>query len=68
MTPSETATWRKIRELASRFQKADRIALGIPMWNFPFPYKLRQLIDLVVSPFLWKIESASSGRRDHSMV
>ena len=47
MTPSEIATWEKIRELASRFQKADRIVLGIPMWNFSFPYKLKQLIDLV---------------------
>ena len=37
MTPSERATWGKIGELASRFQKADRIVLGIPMWNFPFP-------------------------------
>jgi FMN-dependent NADH-azoreductase len=46
MTPSETATWEKIRELASRFQKADRIVLGIPMWNFSFPYRLKQLIDL----------------------
>ena len=46
MTPSERATWEKIRELASRFEKADRIALGIPMWNFSFPYKLKQLIDL----------------------
>src|SRR5213080_1108203 len=46
MTPSETATWGKIRELASRFQKADRIVLGVPMWNFSFPYKLKQLIDL----------------------
>ena len=47
MTPSEIATWEKIRELASRFEKADRIVLGIPMWNFSFPYKLKQLIDLV---------------------
>jgi FMN-dependent NADH-azoreductase len=47
MTPSERATWKKIRELASRFQKADRIVLSIPMWNFSFPYKLKQLIDLV---------------------
>src|SRR6202022_3128146 len=46
MTPSERATWEKIRELASRFEKADRIVLGIPMWNFSFPYKLKQLIDL----------------------
>src|ERR1700704_2411921 len=45
-TPSERATWEKIRELASRFQKADRIVFSIPMWNFSFPYKLKQLIDL----------------------
>jgi FMN-dependent NADH-azoreductase len=46
MTSSERATWEKIGELASRFQKADRIVLGVPTWNFSFPYKLKQLIDL----------------------
>lgn len=46
MTPVETATWEKIRELASRFRRADRIVLAVPMWNFSFPYKLKQLIDL----------------------
>jgi len=46
MTPVETATWATIRELASRFQRADRIVLGVPMWNFSVPYKLKQLIDL----------------------
>ncbi len=46
MTPSEGAAWEKIKELASRFQNADRIVLAIPMWNFSFPYKLKQLIDL----------------------
>ena len=46
MAPSERAIWEKIRELASRFQKADRIVLSIPMWNFSIPYKLKQLIDL----------------------
>ena len=46
MTRSERATWEKIRELASRFEKADRIVLSVPMWNFSFPYKLKQLIDL----------------------
>ena len=44
MSPLERATWEKIRELASRFQKADRIVLGVPMWNFSFPYKLKQQI------------------------
>jgi FMN-dependent NADH-azoreductase len=46
MTPVEMATWEKIRELSSRFQRADRIVLGVPMWNFSFPYKFKQLIDL----------------------
>lgn len=46
MMPAEAAAWQNIRELASRFQKADRIVMGIPMWNFSFPYKLKQLIDL----------------------
>jgi FMN-dependent NADH-azoreductase len=46
MTPVETATWEQIKELASRFQRADRIVLGVPMWNFSVPYKLKQLIDL----------------------
>ncbi len=43
----ETAIWEKIQELAARFQQADRIVLGVPMWNFAYPYKLKQLIDLV---------------------
>jgi FMN-dependent NADH-azoreductase len=45
-TPAEVTAWKKIRELASRFQSADRIVIGVPMWNFSFPYKLKQLIDL----------------------
>jgi FMN-dependent NADH-azoreductase len=46
MTQTEISAWEKIRELASRFQRADRIVMGVPMWNFSFPYKLKQLIDL----------------------
>ena len=46
MTPAEAATWEKIRELALRFQRADGIVLSVPMWNFSFPYKFKQLIDL----------------------
>jgi FMN-dependent NADH-azoreductase len=47
MDPAETAVWDKIKELAARFQQADRILLAVPMWNFAYPYKLKQLIDLV---------------------
>ena len=46
MDRAEAAVWNKIQELAARFQQADRIVLGVPMWNFSYPYKLKQLIDL----------------------
>jgi FMN-dependent NADH-azoreductase len=46
MDQAETAVWDKIQELVVRFQQADRIVLGVPMWNFAYPYKLKQLIDL----------------------
>src|ERR1700704_3551707 len=46
MNPAEAAVWDKIQALAGRFQQADRIVLGVPMWNFAYPYKLKQLIDL----------------------
>jgi FMN-dependent NADH-azoreductase len=46
MDPVEATVWEKIEELAGRFQRADRIVLAVPMWNFAYPYKLKQLIDL----------------------
>jgi FMN-dependent NADH-azoreductase len=33
--------------LVARFKRAGRIVLGVPIWNFAYPYKLKQLIDLV---------------------
>src|SRR5713101_10083809 len=47
MSDAESAIWRSIQSLAARFQAADLIVLGVPMWNFAYPYKLKQLIDLV---------------------
>ena len=38
MDSAEAAVWDKIQELARRFQRADRIVLGVPMWNFAYPY------------------------------
>ena len=46
MNDAETAVWTSIQSLARRFQEADRILLSVPMWNFAYPYKLKQLIDL----------------------
>lgn len=47
MNSVEAETWNRITALAQRFQRADRIVIGVPMWNFGYPYKLKQLIDLV---------------------
>lgn len=47
MDSSELSIWIRIQSLVKRFQEADRIVLGVPMWNFAYPYKLKQLIDLV---------------------
>jgi FMN-dependent NADH-azoreductase len=47
MTEAESNAWERIQSLIQRFQNADRIVLGTPMWNFGLPYKLKQLIDLV---------------------
>ena len=46
MNDAESRTWNRILELIGRFQRANRIVLGLPMWNFSIPYKLKQLIDL----------------------
>jgi FMN-dependent NADH-azoreductase len=46
MNEAESAIWVRIEELAARFLRTDRIVIGVPMWNFSFPYKLKQLIDL----------------------
>ncbi len=43
----ETAVWDKNPGTgAARFQQADRIVLGVPMWNFAYPHKLKLPIDL----------------------
>ena len=47
MTEAESNVWERIQSLIQRFQNADRIVLGTPMWNFGLPYKLKHSIDLV---------------------
>src|SRR5215471_3205086 len=47
MDVAEQKVWDRFQELVVRFKRADRLVLGVPMWNFAYPYKLKQLIDLV---------------------
>lgn len=46
-TPAQQAAWNRLDQLAQRFRAADKILIGVPMWNFAIPYRLKQLIDLV---------------------
>ena len=46
LSATEQKTWESIQRLSSRFKNADRIVLGVPMWNFSYPYKFKQLVDL----------------------
>lgn len=46
-TPEQMAAWNKLRLLADRFRAADKLLIGVPMWNFAIPYRMKQLIDLV---------------------
>ena len=62
MNDTETAVWTSIQSLARRFQEADRILLSVPMWNFAYPYKLKQLIDLACQrDFLFTFDGKSYG-------
>jgi FMN-dependent NADH-azoreductase len=47
MDEAETEVWTKIQALVQRLRAADLLLVGVPMWNFAYPYKLKQLIDLV---------------------
>jgi len=44
MNEAETRVWNRIQELVARFKQADGIVVGVPMWNFAYPYKRRQSV------------------------
>lgn len=47
LTDEQSAAWAAIHSLGERFKRANQIVIGVPMWNFGVPYRLKQLIDLV---------------------
>jgi FMN-dependent NADH-azoreductase len=62
MNDAEMRVWESIQSLARRFRTADRILLGVPMWNFAYPYKLKQLIDLACQrDFLFTFDGKTYG-------
>lgn len=47
LTSAQQAVWDDIRRLAAPFLAADKLLLGVPLWNFGIPYRLKQLIDVI---------------------
>ncbi len=47
MTGDVAKVWSRISEMGQLFHAADVIVMGVPMWNFGIPYRLKHLIDAV---------------------
>lgn len=47
LSPGQAQAWAEIRALAGRLQRADKLLISVPMWNYTIPYKLKHLIDCV---------------------
>jgi FMN-dependent NADH-azoreductase len=61
--PTDAAgeAWREVLAVAERFKRADRYVLSSPMWNFGIPYRLKQLIDIIVQPAVTFTVSPETG-------
>lgn len=75
LSESEARVGAVVDALVERFRAADRIVVGVPMWNWSLPYKLKQLIDLVCQRggvvrirrrHLWAGAVGAAGTRDRS--
>ncbi|MCP3964933.1 MAG: FMN-dependent NADH-azoreductase [Lentisphaerae bacterium] len=50
LDPDEQQTWRRVERFFKQFASADKYVISAPMWNFLFPYKLKQYIDIITQP------------------
>ena len=48
----EAAAWEAAHRTFERFDAAEHLLFGVPMWNAGIPYILKQLIDVVSQPGL----------------
>jgi FMN-dependent NADH-azoreductase len=55
MDEAEQKVWDRIQELVARFKRADRLVIGVPMWNeFWLPFiGVREVRILVVESTSW---------------
>ena len=63
-TSEEAQAWKAVKAVIDDFKSADKIVIASPMWNFGIPYRLKQLIDVIVQPghtFSYSPEKGYSG-------
>lgn len=49
-TPNQDRAWAQVLSEIKRFDRADKILLSTPMWNYSVPYKLKHYLDIIMQP------------------
>ena len=49
-TAEQEDAWRAVQAVIEDFDRADRIVISCPMWNFGVPYPLKHYVDLLMQP------------------
>lgn len=49
-TAAQEAAWAEVLAVIADFDRADRIVISSPMWNFGVPYPLKHYVDLLMQP------------------
>lgn len=49
-SPAQDRAWAKVLSEIERFDRADKILLSTPMWNYSIPYKLKHYLDIIMQP------------------
>ncbi len=57
----EGAAWNCVREFVNKLDKADKLVISTPMWNFGIPYRLKHYLDVIIQPGLTFSFSPESG-------
>ena len=48
----EETAWAAVQAMVARLDRAERVLISTPMWNFSIPYRLKHWIDLITQPGL----------------
>jgi len=68
-SPEDEEHFRPVREIAEELNTADVLVIAAPVWNFSFPYVVKQYMDIAFQPGINFVdESASSADSDGNSI